>query len=244
MAKFKILHSFIKNCPTKAEEVIDNGDGTKTIKNVTKDIPYEFCLKRPSRADFEEAELFYNSCMGKAHENGLISHAVLAKRLEDAGGLVSESEKKNTAKLKKEIFDTYLDIQKLEVDKPENFEERKQELTKKVLELEESLTQYGRNYGDLETSVMQVTAESWSRNQLVSWWMLLLLHRKDNDWIRIFPEETHNDRKDHLFEFQEEEDEVLKKFNEQIIFRATLAVAYWLRFGTVSDVEISKLEAS
>ncbi len=250
--KFKTLYEFAINKKESAEEVTDNGDGTKTVKQVTKETPYQFCIKRPSRADYEDAELFYNASMGKAHNNGLISHALLAKRLDSDGGLISAPERESLVSLEKELLSKRLDLEKLEVDKTEsadnpekidtleNYTKQKSEITEEILKLENKLTEYTRNYGNLETSVMQVTAESWARNQLVTWWMLLLTHKKDNDWVRLFPEEEHKDRKIHFFELEDEEND--KVFNTELIYKATLAVAYWVRFGMVSDEELKKLD--
>ena len=91
----------------KEESVEKKKDGSEvtTSKDVKKDIPHKFFLRRPTRAMTDEAELYYGVRLAEGIKAGLLTRALLEKRFENDGGTRSEQDTKKykaiTDKLKK-----------------------------------------------------------------------------------------------------------------------------------------------
>ena len=64
-----------------------------TKKNKTKEQVKVF-IRKPTRALFDEAELFYGVRLSEGIKAGLLTRALLAKRFTNDGGVLSEEEKK------------------------------------------------------------------------------------------------------------------------------------------------------
>ena len=84
---------------TKVEPVIkketstnDKGDKVITETTVDEKIKYSFFLRKPTRALYDEAELFYGIELSKGIKAGLLTKALLAKRYENDGGSLSDGE--------------------------------------------------------------------------------------------------------------------------------------------------------
>ncbi len=180
--KIKPLYEFVIEKTEKAEEKTDNNDGTFTIKEVTKKIPHKFCLKTPSRQDRDHAELFYYRQMNEASKQGLVPEAILIKRLNDNGGLISEADKKLLIEHQAKIEDKKTDI--TEAEKTPEDAEKIAKLKEELASLSDDLQTYSNTYGKLELSVLDTSAESWVRNKLVRYYLINLLH-KDNagNWM-------------------------------------------------------------
>ena len=78
----------------KEESVEKKKDGTEvtTSKDVKKDVPYKFFLRRPTRAMTDDAELYYGVRLAEGIKAGLLTRALLEKRFENDGGTRSDDE--------------------------------------------------------------------------------------------------------------------------------------------------------
>ena len=92
----KRLHSFTV---TKEVEVVkkdesENDKGEKVITERTEleKKPQYFFIRKPTRALYDDAELFYAVKMSEGIKAGLLTKALLAKRYENDGGPLSEGE--------------------------------------------------------------------------------------------------------------------------------------------------------
>ena len=80
----------------KEESVEKKKDGTEvtTSKDVKKEVPYKFFLRRPTRAMTDEAELYYGVRLAEGIKAGLLTRALLEKRFDNDGGTRSDDENK------------------------------------------------------------------------------------------------------------------------------------------------------
>ena len=80
----------------KEESVEKKKDGTEvtTSKDVKKEVPHKFFLRRPTRAMTDEAELYYGVKLAEGIKAGLLTRALLEKRFENDGGTRSNEENK------------------------------------------------------------------------------------------------------------------------------------------------------
>ena len=85
----------------KEESVEKKKDGTEvtTAKDVTKEVPHKFFLRRPTRAMTDEAELYYGVRLAEGIKAGLLTRALLEKRFENDGGTRSDDENKEYQKI-------------------------------------------------------------------------------------------------------------------------------------------------
>ena len=239
--KLKPLYEFTVDRSEVVDERKDNPDGSFTITKVTKKIPHKFCIKTPSRQDRDHAELFYFARMNEASKMGLVNEAVLIKRLNDNGGLISENEKKLLLQHQAEIADK---TKELETAKEA---EVKDEAMIKALELQleilvKDLQTYSNTYGRLEASVLESSAESWVRNKIVRYYLLNLLHKEvSGGWENYFSGASYESRLDSYYEI-DDQGENIDPFVEEIIKEGYLAVAYWVANGTVSKEALDKLK--
>ena len=85
----------------KEESVEKKKDGTEvtTTKDVKKDVPHKFFLRRPTRAMTDEAELYYGVKLAEGIRAGLLTRALLEKRFENDGGTRSNDENEEYKKI-------------------------------------------------------------------------------------------------------------------------------------------------
>ena len=70
----------------------ENGEEIKTIKKVKKNLSTKVIIKKPTRALFDEAELFYGVKLSEGIKHGLLTRPLLAKRINNDGGIFSDEE--------------------------------------------------------------------------------------------------------------------------------------------------------
>ena len=237
--KFKSLYEFSVPKLVEVEEVSfatdDAGAELKTVKKVKKEQPQTFYIKRPNRNEYDEAELFYNKKVGEALSSGLISNALLAKRIDGDGGLISLVDKESLTKLQTSLTEKKKELEESELDK-ESAEYIG--LKSEVDDLETKFSNAARNYGALESSIFEVTAESWAKNKVARWWLLRLLHTGDQK--PFFAGANDEERLETFYELEDSEGEE-KTFLSTVVFKSMLAIAYWRQVGTIDAEELDKL---
>ena len=157
-----------------------NGTEVTTAKEVKKDIPHKFFLRRPTRAMTDEAELYYGVKLAEGIKAGLLTRALLGKRFENDGGTRSDDDNSEY----KEIIEKLQDFHK-EQSKILEISEKKRSVAqkKKLDELDKEIKPARRALRDLqmvEDSLYEETAESRARNKVILWWMLNLAYQDDN----------------------------------------------------------------
>lgn len=243
MKKFKPLYEFTIDKEEIIPEIRDNEDGTKTITNVTKKVPYKFCLKTPSRQDRDHAELFYFRQMNEASKAGLVPEAVLIKRLNDNGGLLSEHDRKLLIEHGVKIADKQKEIENAEKEESGNlnYPERIIKLKEELATLENDLKTYSKTYGQLEASTLESSAENWVRNKLIRYYALNLLYKNEGgEYKRYFEGDTFEDRLRKYYELDDLGLE-LDKFTSDMLSEAFFAAAYFVAAGTVSKELLDKV---
>ncbi len=212
----------------KEESVEKKKDGTEvtTSKDVKKEVPYNFFLRRPTRAMTDEAELYYGVRLAEGIKAGLLTRALLEKRFENDGGTRSDDE--NT-----QYKETLTELQKFhkEQSKLLDVSDKKRTPTqkKRLKEIEEKMKPARRTLRDLqlmEDSLYEETAESRARNKVILWWMLNLSHQeKEGKDIPFFGEGTFEEKLERYDEIDEGEN-----IFELIVARK---IAYYVSFWFV-----------
>jgi hypothetical protein len=203
-------------------------DGTEvtTAKDVKKDVPYKFFLRRPTRAMTDEAELYYGVRLAEGIKAGLLTRALLEKRFENDGGTRSDDENK-------QYEETIESLKELHAEQTKvlGIAEKKRTAAqkKRLKEIEEKMKPLRRSLRDLqlmEDGLYEETAESRARNKVILWWMLNLSYQdKDGAESAFFGEGSLEQKLERYDEIDEGEDEF-----EVIVARK---IAYYVSFWFV-----------
>ncbi len=115
--KLKELYSFTIDTEKEVEkevikevEVKDEKTGEKTKKEeavkkmVTEKTSIKVFLKKPTRTQVEDGDMFYSIWLNKYIKMGLLTRAMLAKKQVDVGGTLNNDDKVNFAKLYLQLF--------------------------------------------------------------------------------------------------------------------------------------------
>jgi hypothetical protein len=167
---------------TVKEESVEkkkNGTEVTTAKEVKKDIPHKFFLRRPTRAMTDEAELYYGVRLAEGIKAGLLTRALLEKRFENDGGTRSDDENEEYKKVIEQLQGFHKEQSKiLEINEKKRTPAQK----KKIKELDKEIKPARRSLRDLqlvEDSLYEETAESRARNKVILWWMLSLAYEEN-----------------------------------------------------------------
>ena len=105
----RILNEFtipkIEEVPESETSTNDKGEEVTTTKTVKKSVDKHYVVKKPSRALYDEAELFYGVKLSEGIKAGLLTRALLAKRFNNDGGILSDPEKEKFSKMYMSLFE-------------------------------------------------------------------------------------------------------------------------------------------
>ena len=165
----KRLHSFTvtKEVEILKKEESENDKGEKVIteKTEVEEKPQYFFIRKPTRALYDEAELFYAVKMSEGIKAGLLTKALLAKRYENDGGPLSEGEIERYGNLYVDFYQRQTEYFEI-LDKAEN--DRTEVEKEKLVELEDVLkgTRQILTQFELEQqNLYEQTAEVRARNK-------------------------------------------------------------------------------
>lgn len=223
------------------ESVNEEGQKVTITKDVVSQIPHKYFIKKPTRALFDEAELFYGVRLSEGVKAGLLTRSLLNKRYVDDGGILGDKAKGAEADAYKDLYDSQNELQRLlaleEKDRPEYFQTKKGELEEKITIIKSSLT-------DLEVqkeSLFDNTAETRARNKVITWWILFLsYYEKNGEKQPFFGEGNYEARMDKYDEiFESEDPHMIKLANAFIYF-----ISFWYigRATSKEDFDLLKTE--
>lgn len=184
----KILYSFEVDIEREVEESVEkksrrkNKDTGKmeaviTTEKVTtkKQVPFKIIIKKPSRTQLEDGDMFYSLELNKFIKMGLLTKAMLAKQYGSNGGVWTEKEQKMYADLIFKMHQKQLEVQSFSVfSENGKLSKRQQEKldlsTREMSEIRKELTEYEM----LQNSLFDHTADIKARNRAIMWYMLHL----------------------------------------------------------------------
>lgn len=242
----KILYSFTVTRkvekPRKETSVDESGaEITKTIKEIVEE-PVKVVIQRPSRRQDDLAEEEYAVQFSRYLKKGLLTKAMLANKYSDSGGMMSETDAKDYAKLLKELSDARDDYQKQAAFAKTNKKKEKQvaDLGEKVISLTQEVLRIENRYQNL----FELTAETKAETQRLLWYALhLSFIEEDEKLVPIYSGEDLEAKKETYYAKEEEPDDVYAQIRQKL----WLVYAIWQfnRNATSKDIEemLKTLEA-
>ena len=210
----------------------ENGEEVSTTKTVKKSVDKTFVVKRPSRALYDEAELFYGVKLAEGIKAGLLTRALLAKRFNNDGGILSDPEKEKFSKLYMSLFEKQARVTDIE-NKPKRDRTKEEEIELELIleELSASREQI-QEFEMSQASLFDQTAENRARNKTILWWVLNLAYQKEgDDYTEVFRGEDNDARLAHYDRYEEMEDD----FIDEMLKRFSYVVSFW--FITKADTK-------
>tara|TARA_R110000803_G_scaffold22018_3_gene54953 strand:- start:3249 stop:4034 length:786 start_codon:yes stop_codon:yes gene_type:complete len=212
----KIVESTRKNKKT--------GEETITKKKVKEKIPVEVQVKRPNRRELEEAELEYSIEMSKCIKRGILTKAMLGKKYSDTGGLFSEDDSENYAKMYKDALDLQNEYIRLETVKKRTKaqESRFDKLKGEVAVNRKEIIDFESNF----QSLFDHTADVKAQNRVLLWYCLHLTFVYDEErdrFVKYFEGEDFDEKITSYYDLEEADD----PFYWDLIKKVTTVVAFW-----------------
>jgi|ERR1041384_1270793 hypothetical protein len=205
----KILWKFqIPTTITKKVEVQKEIDG----KNVTvledeqQTINTTYIIKKPNRADYDEAEFFYDKLFSENVRAGIITRSEVIKRFANEDVVIKKTYEDYIAKES--------ELQRL------NLQEKTEENVNKRTKVEQELLNILidiQNFEMNKSSVFDRTAENRSRSKTIIWWILHLAYKLDGEKeVALFTGKDYKEKLEDYDRLMEENDptfsEAIKRF--------------------------------
>lgn len=241
----KSVHKFKVNKEKEVEvsetKTGENGEEITTKKKETQQVPIEFCIKKPTRKTYDEAELFYGVKLSEGIKAGLLTKTQLAKRYDNDGGPFSNDQKQEYSVLLLNLFEKENEVQKFQLNlEGIDEEEKKQKLTTGLIELTK-LREQMREFEVFHSSIFDQTAEGRAKNQTVIWWVLFSAHWKedqDGEFKPVFEGSSFDTKLDSYDIIEEQED----LFWSEVIRKFSYFVGFWYSGKASSEDDFKEVE--
>ena len=203
----------------------EKGDEISITKNVKKNVPVEFFMKKPNRRLYEDGELFFGVTLSEGIKVGLLTRQLLAKRYDNDGGFMSEPDKEKYAELYRSLYDKENDTQKAQLNLENLSEASKSEKVSRLLMEASEIRRELQEFETFRSAIFDQTAENRAKNKTLMWWILHLAYKKEDDSDKInalFGEGNYESKLDEYDKIEESSDsclaEAVKKFAYFISF--------------------------
>ncbi|NBO17604.1 MAG: hypothetical protein EBV07_01815 [Proteobacteria bacterium] len=217
----------------------EKGEEVKVTSKVKSTVPIKLAIKKPTRSLFDEAELFYGVRLSEGIKAGLLTRALLAKRFNNDGGVLSEEEQKEYNDLYNNFLTLQVDFQKLSL-KQESLrtEEEKSELSQIIEKMTETREMI-QKYEMAQANLFEQTAENRARNKTIMWWVLQLsLIEGENKKLKeLFGEGSYEEKLQKYDEIEESEMGIEKIALQKLLY----LISFWYIGRAATQEEFSKL---
>ena len=224
--------SEVENKETKEKEKVTK---TKTVK---KEIPYEIRIAQPSRRQVEDADMEFSIEMSKCIKKGILTKAMLGKKYSDTGGLFSEDDSDNYAKMYKDALDLQNEYVRLETVKKRTKaqETRFDKLKGEVAANRKEIIDFESNF----QSLFDHTADVKAQNRVLLWYCLHLTYVYDEErdkFVQYFDGEDFEEKIQSYYDLEEADD----SFYWDLIRKVTTVIAFWYFNQASSQDEFDEL---
>jgi hypothetical protein len=237
MFEFDIYHE--KEIEKVEVSTNEKGEEVKTTSKVKTTVPVKLGIKKPTRSLFDEAELFYGVRLSEGIKAGLLTRALLAKRFNNDGGVLSDEEQKEYNELYLEFFNLQSEFQKLSIKEESIRNEEEKENIKAVIVKMNDARERLQKYEMAQANLFEQTAENRARNKTIMWWVLQLslIQGDDKKLKELFEDGTYEDKLKRYDEIEESESDVEKIAIQKLLY----LISFWYIGRAASQDEFEKL---
>ena len=206
----------------KEKRTVKEKQIVKEKRMETEKIEHVFVLKQPTRRQMEEADMEYSIEMSRCVKDGILTKAMLLNKYTDNGGIMSEEEAKELAKMYGQLAElqTTFTSYKLKTSDPKKFTSEQKQVFEDIANLRRTIASIETNY----SALLNHTADVRAQNKVVLWYILSLTYTEDKGKLIPFFEGTEVlDKKESFYAMEEEEDNLL-----ELIYDKLMAfVSFW-----------------
>lgn len=237
MFEFDIYHE--KEIEKVEVSTNEKGEEVKTTSKVKTTVPVKLAIKKPTRSLFDEAELFYGVRLSEGIKAGLLTRALLAKRFNNDGGVLSDEEQKEYNELYLEFFNLQSEFQKLSIKEESIRNDEEKETLKAVVIKMNDARERLQKYEMAQANLFEQTAENRARNKTIMWWVLQLslIQGDDKKFKELFQDGTYEDKLKRYDEIEESESDIEKIAIQKLLY----LISFWYIGRAASQDEFEKL---
>jgi hypothetical protein len=237
MFEFDIYHE--KEIDKVETSTNEKGEEVKTTSKVKTTVPVKLAIKKPTRSLFDEAELFYGVRLSEGIKAGLLTRALLAKRFNNDGGVLSDEEQKEYNELYLEFFNLQSEFQKLSIKEESIRNDEEKENLKTVIVKMNDARERLQKYEMAQANLFEQTAENRARNKTIMWWVLQLslIQGDDKKLKELFQDGTYEDKLKRYDEIEESESDIEKIAIQKLLY----LISFWYIGRAASQDEFEKL---
>lgn len=228
----KIIYRFnvnkLETVELPVEKEID-GKLTKVLEKQEKTVPVTYVIKKPNRADHDEAELFYSIRFSEDVRKGVLTRSEIIKRFANEDTTI------------KKVYEDYaakeVEFQKISLQEktPENLA-KKTKSENELLGILIDIQTFELN----KSSVFEHTAENRARNKTIFWWILNLAYKQEGDkFTPLFDGKDFIEKQSVYDKLSETEDNHLKEVLEKFFY----FVPAWYTGQANTEEDFKKLES-
>lgn len=212
----------------------------KVIRTIKKEVPVKISLKKPTRTQIEDGDMFYSIWLNKFIKMGLLTRAMLAKKQVDIGGTLNEDDKMNYAKLYLKLFEKQQNIIRYSAKSADEMSrDEKERFESAVAELGIIRKQLS-DFEAAQASIFDHTADVKARNKTITWFLLHLSYVAEGEGedevvedVPLFAGTDYDERYTRYQELDEEQDEIFLKAIDKLSTVATI----WYMSGVQEQSE-------
>jgi len=237
MFEFDIYHE--KEIEKVDVSTNEKGEEVKVTSKVKTTVPVKLAIKKPTRSLFDEAELFYGVRLSEGIKAGLLTRALLAKRFNNDGGVLSDEEQKEYNDLYLQFFNLQTEFQRLSIKEEAIRTEEEKKQIQNVIEKMNISRERLQRYEMAQANLFEQTAENRARNKTIMWWVLQLslIQGDDKKFKELFQDGTYEDKLKRYDEIEESESGVEKIAIQKLLY----LISFWYIGRAASQEEFEKL---
>jgi hypothetical protein len=208
----------------------------------TEATPIRIVLRRPTRTQLEDGDMFYSIQLNKFIKMGLLTRAMLAKQHVDVGGTLDEEEKQRYAQLYVQLYERQQAVQRYALKTVDEMSDGDTERLNKAIADLGLIRKELTDFETVQASMFEHTADIKARNKTITWYLMMLSHLRreedgDEDLEPIFHGEDFDAKYDHYKELEEDEDEIYFK----CIDKLSSLVTIWYMSGVQTQEDFDAL---
>ena len=217
----------------------EKGEEVKVTSKIKTTVPVKLAIKKPTRSLFDEAELFYGVRLSEGIKAGLLTRALLAKRFNNDGGVLSDEEQKEYNELYIEFFNLQSEFQKLSIKEESIRSDEEKENLKTVIAKMNDARERLQKYEMAQANLFEQTAENRARNKTIMWWVLQLslIQGDDKKFKELFQDGNYEDKLKRYDEIEESESGIEKVAIQKLLY----LISFWYIGRAASQDEFEKL---
>ncbi len=211
-------------------------------REVTNEVPVRVILRKPTRMQLEDGDMFYTIWLNKFVKMGLLTRAMLAREHLNVGGSLTDEEKKRYSQLYVKLYEKQQAVQKFSIKTAEERTNDENERLQKAVEDLGIIRKELTDFEAVQASMFDHTADIKARNKAITWYLLHLAYTVEGDDddaepIPMFPGSDYDEKYNSYIELDEMNDPVYLKAIDKLSSLTTI----WYMSGVSNPEDFDKL---